>query len=210
MVTTIPPYPEEETAPDTETADNSETEPGEHVSNEGPTDSSEQHQTSNSPVQSTGTPAPGERRRKASSVEVDAAMIKFLKNKTNKADENIINKTEKQMNHFFLSLLPEFSDMDAQQIRSFKIKVLQLIDDIKTAPMLGPSRNSTGSFSRDNYSVYSPISSVSTPALINQTEPQHAMTYQSESLPGYQDQAIKFSVSDDSFYQFHQIKENTE
>ncbi|KAG5883990.1 hypothetical protein JTB14_019972 [Gonioctena quinquepunctata] len=110
----------------------------EQVPNINPIDSQHFFQQTALPLQSTSsaTAAPtsqihGVRRRKFPASEVDVAMINFLKKKTEKKREPTESQKEKQMNHFFLSLLPEFSDMTNQQIRTFKIKVLQLIDNIK-------------------------------------------------------------------------------
>lgn len=162
--------------PDTEITNEADTE--EQVSNENLTESSEQHQPPALQDQSTSseasTPVYGVRRRKTTASAVDAAMINFLKNKTNKAEEVILNKNEKQMNLFFQSILPEFTDMNVQQIRSFKIKVLQLIDDIKN------DQNEP-------------------PASINyRREPLGKMNYQSESLPVYQNQAMPINYSTQS------------
>uniref|UniRef100_A0A1E1WBD1 BESS domain-containing protein n=2 Tax=Pectinophora gossypiella TaxID=13191 RepID=A0A1E1WBD1_PECGO len=117
-------------------------------------------------------------------------MVKFLKKKIEKAGEPKQTTTNQtKMNHFFLSLLSEFEDMTDNQIRSFKIKVLQLIDGIKQGSQsstsstfiesspstLGDSfpstsRESTSSSRESNYPLqqnvpqYSPISSVATPS----------------------------------------------
>lgn len=92
----IPPNPVENTVPDTEPADNTEAEPEEQVTDEGPTDSSDQHQLSDSQVQSTAssssTPMPRVRPKATSAAAVDAAMVKFLKNKIDKTDEILLNK----------------------------------------------------------------------------------------------------------------------
>ncbi|VEN59960.1 unnamed protein product [Callosobruchus maculatus] len=63
---------------------------------------------------------------------VDSTMIKYLNTKIEKAGlPKVATTNQTKMNHFFLSLLSEFDDMTDNQIRSFKIKVLQVIDEIK-------------------------------------------------------------------------------
>ncbi|XP_061719269.1 transcription factor Adf-1-like [Cydia pomonella] len=47
-------------------------------------------------------------------------------------------KSTHPMHYFFLSLFDEFDTMDERQIRQFKIRVLQVIDDIKTSKVTQP------------------------------------------------------------------------
>ncbi|XP_063536828.1 uncharacterized protein LOC134746391 [Cydia strobilella] len=47
-------------------------------------------------------------------------------------------KSTHPMHYFFLSLLDEFDTMDERQIRQFKIRVLQVIDDIKASKVTQP------------------------------------------------------------------------
>ncbi|XP_072934153.1 uncharacterized protein [Epargyreus clarus] len=57
-----------------------------------------------------------------------------------RSERTVVYHGEKEhMKYFFLSLLPEFRNMSEQQTRTFKIKVLQLIDDIKTERSQVPS-----------------------------------------------------------------------
>ncbi|KAG6454866.1 uncharacterized protein LOC115446549 [Manduca sexta] len=64
--------------------------------------------------------------------EIYTAMQKYPK-KSNVHQEKPKerNKNQTNMNHFFLSLMNEFDDMSDHELRTFKIKILQLIDEIK-------------------------------------------------------------------------------
>ncbi|XP_072387683.1 uncharacterized protein [Diabrotica undecimpunctata] len=80
------------------------------------------------------------RRRKRPISEVEKTFIKYLQNKTKKrpTNQDILqnsinhsNSVENPMLYFFKSLLPEFETMTDGEIRSFKIRVMILIDEIK-------------------------------------------------------------------------------
>ncbi|KAF6200652.1 hypothetical protein GE061_005095 [Apolygus lucorum] len=61
-------------------------------------------------------------------------------NKTIKLYHPAENPTISPMQHFFMSLLPEFHTMTEQQQRDFKIRTLMLIDEIKNGQTSGSSK----------------------------------------------------------------------
>ncbi|XP_028139814.2 uncharacterized protein LOC114334010 [Diabrotica virgifera virgifera] len=82
----------------------------------------------------------GNRRRKRPISDVEKTFIKYLQNKAKKRPSNQdflqhsvnhSNTVENPMLYFFKSLLPEFETMTEDEIRSFKIRVMILIDEIK-------------------------------------------------------------------------------
>lgn len=110
-------------------------------------------------------------------------MLKFLKKKIDKPEgHKPTNNNQTKMNHFFLSILNEFDDMTDQQLRKFKIKTLQLIDDLKQGRELhtpayigGPLTSTSRESSQSNWSsAYSPVS-------VNSPTPPPA--YLGRSLP---------------------------
>lgn len=140
----------------------------EHVENDDPQSEMQTEEPTQEPASPVSLPTSqlqGTRRRRKD--EVDIAMCEYLKRKVKKKkDEPEQSQNKNQyMNHFFLSLLPEFDDMTGQQIRTFKIKVLQLIDDIKqNQQLLSASSSRQSTYSTESmYNVYSPISSAPTP-----------------------------------------------
>ncbi|KAK9680277.1 BESS motif [Popillia japonica] len=79
------------------------------------------------------------RRRKRAIPEVEKTFIDYLKTKTSRQAAQAVPENrhgsqtvDNPMQHFFMSLLPEFDTMTQDEIRAFKIKVLVLIDDIKS------------------------------------------------------------------------------
>lgn len=154
-------------------------------------DSALEGSSTSSIIQSHGT----RRRRKNN---VDDNMNVFLKRKIEKQDvAKNYTKNQSMMNHFFLSILPEFDDMSIQQMRSFKIKVLELLENIKDETQSMPS-TSASSHSYSNLSAYSPISSVATPAAAsypytsptNETQETAINFSQNDWLTQYQQQEM--------------------
>lgn len=72
------------------------------------------------------------------------------------------------MNHFFASLEGEFDDMSERQLRSLKIRILQLIDDIK-------QDGQVSKVSEYAQQLSAHLSSVTTPKQIESTESNDAL-----------------------------------
>lgn len=127
-----------------------------------------------------------ERRRKRPVAEGEQVFINYLKSKTKKVEREKTeisesNNTISSTQHFLMSLVPDLESMTEQQKRTFKIKVLMLIEEIKshqgpyqspsyfTAVSTGPSRSS------------STQATVSTPLISPQTSTQFSPIYYTQT-----------------------------
>lgn len=76
------------------------------------------------------------RRRKRPAPDEDSLIDYFKNNGERYQTEDIPNQLSRNesMRYFLLSLLPEFETMTDDEIRTFKIKVMMLINDMKSNP----------------------------------------------------------------------------
>lgn len=100
------------------------------------------------------------RKRKRTHTDLDNAFIAYLRSKKTSIDRIEGKKNDpvpecSPMQHFLMSLLPEFDSMSEDQIRSFKIKVLTIIDEIKNSAHASTAAQLGGNFQSPSASYYS-------------------------------------------------------
>ncbi|XP_050306289.1 uncharacterized protein LOC126743302 [Anthonomus grandis grandis] len=107
--------------------------------------------------------------RKRYNTEGEQTFVNYLKAKTRKVQDvkNSENKEKiSHMHHFLLSMLPDLESMTEEQQRKFKIKVMILVDEIKSQnvqPTFNPSSSSLFERPSTSHSVLTPLVSPDRP-----------------------------------------------
>lgn len=118
------------------------------------------------------------RRKGKSFSTIDDGIMDYFKARKAKLDKNTI-ETEDPKRMFLLSLLPDMKAMSDSQTRTFKRRVLALVDEILEEPQrpsLAPSQQATSSYNLETQSVF-----VSTQELPSLNEQQSTAAYNFET-----------------------------
>lgn len=131
----------------------------------------------------------GSNRRKRKPDTVDDGIMEYFKARKANLEKKSEHEDPKRM--FLLSLLPDMKAMSESQTRTFKRRVLALVDDIleESPRTLAPPQRATPAYNFETQTVF-----LSTPVL-NEPQATPAVTNEQQATPAYDNHILTYYES---------------